>query len=240
MITPEQGRQHLAGAVATINEMLATADFAAPVPSCPGWTVADLIGHVGETHLWAQHAIVAGNPEAPDPGTPGDYQALPGWYRGAAEALLGTLRSVDPAAPAWTFGPPRTAAFWSRRQAHEASMHGWDLGTAIGQDIGYDEELALDGIDELVTMFFPRQVRLGRMPPLAASLGIRPDGYSTRWTLAGDGRHHPDEPPDADLTGPAPTLLLLLWGRVSLDDPRLRLTGDQDAGRAILDAPLVP
>ena len=43
-----------------------------------------------------------------------------------------------------------------------------------------------------------------------------------RWTMAGDGRHHPDEPPDAVLTGPAPTLLLLLWGRVGLDDPRLQ------------------
>jgi uncharacterized protein (TIGR03083 family) len=241
VITPEQGQQHLVRIVATINELLVTADFAAPVPSCPGWTVADLIVHLGETHLWARHAIVAGNPEAPDPEAPSDHEALPGWYRGAADALLGTLRSVDPAAPAWTFGlPPRTAAFWSRRQAHEASMHGWDLATAVGHDIGYDEELALDGIDEVVTMFFPRQVRLGRMPPLPAGLGIRPDGSTARWTLAVDGRHHPDEPADAVLAGPAPILLLLLWGRVGLDDPRLRLTGDREAARAVLDAPLAP
>ena len=70
MITPAQGQQHLARAVTMINEMLVTADFAARVPPCPGWTVADLIVHVGETHLWARHAILAGNPEAPDPGTP--------------------------------------------------------------------------------------------------------------------------------------------------------------------------
>ena len=241
MITPEQGQRHLARMVATITELLATADLAAPVPSCPGWTVADLVVHLGETHLWARHAIVAGNPAAPDPGSPtGDHEALPGWYRGTAEALLSTLRSVDPEAPAWTFGPrPRTAAFWSRRQAHEASMHGWDLGAAVGLDVGYDEELALDGIDEVVTMLFPRQVRLGRMPPLAASLEIRPDGSNAGWTLAGDGSN-PGGSPDAVLGGPAPALLLLLWGRVGLSDPRLRLTGDEEAGRAILGARLVP
>jgi uncharacterized protein (TIGR03083 family) len=240
MITPEQGQQHLARVVATITEILATADFATPVPSCPGWTVADLTVHLGETHLWARHTIVAGNPEAPHPGTPSDQQALPGWYRAAADALLDTLGSVDPDAPAWTFGlPPRTAAFWSRRQAHEASMHAWDLGAAVGRDAGYDEVLALDGIDEVVTMFVPRQVRLGRMPPLAASLEIQPDGSTERWTLAADGLH-PSTPPDAVLSGPAPAMLLLLWGRVGLDDPRLRLIGNEAAGRAVLDAPLVP
>ena len=34
--------------------------------------------------------------------------------------------------------------------------------------------LAVDGVDEVVTMFFPRQVRLGRIPPLTPSLAVRP------------------------------------------------------------------
>lgn len=33
-----------------------SAGLAAPVPPCPDWTVADLLGHVGRTHRW-----VAGN-----------------------------------------------------------------------------------------------------------------------------------------------------------------------------------
>ena len=50
----------------------ATEDFArtigevdpvAVVPSCPGWTVTDLVDHVGGVHQWARHAIVDGNPE---------------------------------------------------------------------------------------------------------------------------------------------------------------------------------
>ena len=42
-------------------------------------------------------------------------------------------------------------------------MHRWDLGAALGRD-RLPERLAADGVDEVVTMFFPRQVRLGGSP----------------------------------------------------------------------------
>ena len=37
--------------------LLAEADLGAAVPSCPGWTVAELVAHLGETHLWAEHCV---------------------------------------------------------------------------------------------------------------------------------------------------------------------------------------
>ncbi len=63
-------------------------------------------------------------------------------------------------------------------------MHRWDLGAALGRDLGYPAELAVDGVDEVVTMFFPRQVRLGRIPPLTRSLAVAVDDGPT-WLLRG-------------------------------------------------------
>ena len=58
--------------------------------------------------------------------------------------------------------------------------------------------------------------------------------------LAGDGVGPLDGPADAEVSGPAAVLVLLLWGRLPLDDPRLRLTGDRAAAAAVLSAGIVP
>ena len=57
--------------------------------------------------------------------------------------------------------------------------------------------------------------------------------------LAGDGTARTG-PADAEVSGPAAVLILLLWGRLPLDDPRLRLTGDRAAAAAVLSAGIVP
>ena len=87
-------------------------------------------------------------------------------------------------------------------------------------------------------MFFPRQVRLGRIPPLTGSLGIRVDDQEL--VLAGDGIAPLVGPPDATVGGPPDALALLLWGRVGLDDHRIALTGDRSIAAAVLSAGIVP
>ena len=221
--------------------LLSEAQLAVPVPSCPGWTVADLVSHLGRTHLWAEHCIRERNPEEPDVVAPvTDRAALTTWYAECAGVLVETLRTTDPTTECWTFGPrPRTAAFWFRRQVHETAMHSWDLGAAIGRDVGYPRTLAVDGVDEVVTMFFPRQVRLRRIGPLQSSLVVRADGLGRR-VLAGDGTGASDGPVDAEVSGPAEQLVLLLWGRLGLDDRRLQVTGDRAAAASVLSAGIVP
>ena len=118
-------------------------------------------------------------------------------------------------------------------------MHRWDLGTALGRDLGYPAGIAADGVDEVVTVFFPRQVRLGRIPPLARSLAVVADDGPT-WMLHGDGTGEPVGPADATVTGPADALVLLLWGRVGLGDRRLTVTGSEEAAAAVLSAGIVP
>ena len=221
--------------------LAAEADPAAKVPSCPGWTVADLVVHLGEVHVWAEQCIRLGDPVERPPAGPGEGRAaLAAWYADCAAVLLSTLRRTPPGTACWTFGPrPRTAAFWFRRQAHETAVHRWDLGAVLGRDRGYPAELAADALDEVVTVFFPRQVRLGRIPPLTAALALEVDD-GRGWLLAGDGTGTPGDTADATVSGPADALVLLLWGRLGLDDPRLTVTGSRDAAHGALTAGIVP
>ncbi len=241
MIAPAEARAHLISEVDRFVAMLGEADLDAAVPSCPGWVVRDLVAHLGDIHRWVVQAMTTGDLTDPPPDAPvTDDAALIGWYRGAAADLLDLFAVTAVDAPVWTFGPPpRTAAFWFRRQAHEVGVHRWDLGAAAGLDVGYDPVLAEDGIDEVVTMFFSRQVRLGRIAPLSASLGLQPDESSRRWVLAGDGTA-PVAQPDATVSGPAAVLLLLLWGRIQLTDERLRLAGSPAAAKVVLGTDVVP
>jgi len=227
-------------------DLVETGDLEAPVPSCPGWSFADLVDHLGGVHQWARHAIVAGTPDGRPTSAPGARPALAGWYRDAASALISTLRNTDPSAPAWTFGSkPRTASFWSRRQAHETAMHLWDAGLSQGIDLPIEDSMAADGIDEVIGVFLPRQVRLGRTSPLehALALAVTGPGDPARWVVTGDGTGPAadrDALAEATITGPADRLLLLLWGRTDLDDPRLAVSGDEAAAHAVLTAAITP
>jgi len=243
LLTPEQSLTLLASAAERFTQVLADGDLTAAVPFCPGWTLADLGGHLAEIHLWAAHAIVAGNPDADPPETPKDPTRLAGWYRDAADRLLDILGTTAPDARTWTFGPhPRTASFWSRRQGQEARLHVWDALRSQGVTEPIAEDVALDGIDEVVAMFFPRQVRLGRISALAHSLALEAGG-GYRWVLAGDGTgaaSEPQAPAEVTVSGSGQALHLLLWGRIGVGDPGLLVHGDEEVARAVVGAGLTP
>ena len=241
MIDPQRALMALERAAAEVPVLLASADPAAPVLRCPGWTVTDVVVHLGEVHVWAEQCLRLGDPIERDVVGPGPgVAALASWYRNRADTLLGTLRTTSPDAPCWTFGPPpREAQFWFRRQAHEVAVHRWDLGTALGRDLGYPAGLAADGVDEVVNLFVPRQLRVGGSGPVARSLAVVVDDGPT-WTLHGDGTGEPTGPADATVSGPADALVLLLWGRVGPDDPRLTASGSSEAAAAVLAAGIVP
>ncbi len=221
-----------------------TSDFAAtsssishhtPVPSCPGWTISDLVRHLGRVHAWARAAIVERRSIDVD-SEPPSGASITAWYSEHARALIEAIESTPPDDPVWTFGPPpHRVTFWSRRQTNETAIHLWDAQAAVGHESDLDPGLAADGIDEVVTMFYPRQVRLGRTDPLTRSIELRspPGSGAGRW-LVGHG------PPEATVTGSASDVLLLLWKRRHLDDPRLTLEGDEDAARAVLGHRLTP
>lgn len=223
-------------AAADFAAVLESGDLDAPVPGCAPWRLTDLAHHLGGVHRWARTAVVSGPSSEKDPtDAPTERAALVDWFREGADELVATLRATDPDTPCWTFAPPHTAAFWLRRQRHETAMHAGDAAASQGAvRPPYGAEQALDGIDEVVGTFFPRQVRLGRIPPLGHALAVQPD-EGGRWVLAGDGTAPPADAP-ATVSGPAEALLLLLWHRVGPDDPRVTVSGDPAAARAVLAA----
>jgi uncharacterized protein (TIGR03083 family) len=245
-LTPQDHLDWLELRAAGFAQVLAEGDLEAPVPTCPGWRLADLGEHLGGVHQWANHAVVAGTPDVVATPAPKHRDGLVDWYREAANTLLTTLRQTDPEAPAWGFGPkPRTARFWHRRQAHETTIHHWDAGACQGAPDQIDAVLARDGIDELLALFFPRQVRLGRTRPLERALAVEsdPPGKGRRWVLAGNGvgpASAADAQADATVSGPDEALLLMLWRRIGPDDPRLTIAGDPAVVRAVLNAGITP
>jgi uncharacterized protein (TIGR03083 family) len=201
-----------------------------PVPACPGWTLDVLFGHLGSIERWAAGVVRAGK-FVEEPAAP-TGRAAP-WFLEGAPGFLAAMASVDPAAPCWNFGPhPRTAGFWLRRQAHEHAVHLVDAHQAAGlADPVFSEEFLLDGIDEALAMFAPRQLRLGRMTdPENAVTFTLPDG--TAWTV-GEGDIA------ATVIAAPQEMYLGLWGRSSLSETAA-LEGDADLALRVIRGPLTP
>jgi uncharacterized protein (TIGR03083 family) len=234
---PDEYLHWFAAERAAFRQVLETGELDAPVPGCPGWDLAALTAHLGGIHRWARLAVLTG-PDSGEYPAPEGREALVHWFEEGAAALEHVLRDTEPEKPCWTIAPPATAAFWIRRQAQETAIHRWDAQSSQGQPEPLDPALAADGVAEVVDMFYPRQVRLGRQAPLTHSLRIEVTGGPTH-TLA-ERPNLSTELVDATITGPAEALLLLLWKRTSLEDARLRLSGSAAAAREILGAHITP
>jgi hypothetical protein len=130
----------------------------------------------------------------------------------------------------------------AQAQAQAQARAGTGTGTGAGQASAMATDLALDGIDEVVTMFFPRQVHRSRIEPLGCSLALVPDDGGVRWVLAGDGSTPSDDLPGAEATlrGPAAVLLGVLWKRLPLATTGVAVEGDPAAAQAVLAARLTP
>jgi uncharacterized protein (TIGR03083 family) len=195
-------------------ELLADGDLDAPVPTCPGWTLNDLADHLGGVHQWAAHAVVVGDPKGSATTAPRDRDGLVRWYRESARTLVDVLVGTPVDATAWTFGPEQVAGFWRRRQVHETTVHLYDALLSQQRDAEWDlkSDVAWDGVDEVASVFYARQVRLERIAPLEGTLRLVADDLDAAPVVIGGGE------PVAELTGPSPYLLLALWKRAPVED----------------------
>lgn len=222
------------------------ADLTVPVPSCPGWNAGQLVRHLGGAQRWATEAVTRRVTEV----LPEDFRDLSAyasedpavvgpWLAEGAQALAAALREAGPRTAMWTPVPGGSTDFFARRFTHETAMHRADATLALGQQYTLDPAVAIDGIDEWLTL---------------GSLPVMFEYYPSLRELLGPGRtlhlHATDTPADAraewviDLTGdliawrrahdkcavavrgPVAELLLLIYRRRPPDSGAVEVLGD--------------
>ena len=212
-----------------------------PVPTCPDWVARDLIRHMGGVHRWATTFVAEGRMEPASAtleeqagGWPGDEE-LADWFEAGYLALASALEAAPPDLECWTFmAAPSPLAFWTRRQAHETTIHRVDAELAVGRTVAQlsscTPAFAADGVDELVTGFWPRRTATARAET-QVSVSLHCTDEAGAWvvtmgpagveSVAGDG--------DAACTvrGAATDLYFALWNRGRSDS--LHIEGDRDA-----------
>jgi uncharacterized protein (TIGR03083 family) len=236
VIDTQQYLDQLARNSERLADVAAHAGTDAAVPSCPGWTVAQLLDHCLSGDEWARTICEQGRagstervlPADTDPALQGD--ALVQAFRDGARALVAELAAIDPDTPVWTFSSTnRTASFWQRRRANETAVHRYDAETAAGTPTPVDAALAVDGIDEFLTVFLPRLA--GNFDAVGdATIHLHCTDVDGEWLVARrDGEmtvtaEHAKG--DVAARGGASELMLFLWGRVPAD--ALEVFGDAD------------
>lgn len=225
---------------------MARRDLDAEVPTCPGWTVRDLVLHTATVY---QHKIactrrgetpgLADWPPAMPDGEPVDVLEL------SVTELVDLLRDRGPDAPAATWLPEdQTAGFWYRRMAHEAAVHRVDAESAFDAITPVASDLAVDGVDEILTLFLggdwtnqPADKWQGVDPEAGAGRPIEviTGDHSWRVTLHADEVEVADGPGEAAATvgGSASDVMLWLWRRVPTD--LVEVAGDAEAVTAMHD-----
>ncbi|HEY6682438.1 MAG TPA: maleylpyruvate isomerase family mycothiol-dependent enzyme [Propionibacteriaceae bacterium] len=226
-LTPDQYLTAIRSAAERLHDHAAQAGLTAAVPSCPGWDVAALLAHQGMVHRWAA-ANVSGDSDHRTEDSEAAAAAAPdllAWFDDGVHTLTKILIEAHDDLEAMVFlrHAPSPRLFWARRQAHETTIHAVDAQAAALRRLPrpaetmINDELAADGIDELLRGFLPRRKsKLRSETPYV--IEIRPIDAEQRWQVAVS-----EQPPssvqgtawlpNAVISGTVVELYLGLWNR---------------------------
>lgn len=195
----------------------------------------DLVAHVAEVY---EHKMVCTRggrePDPWPPAWPADRHPVE-WLAEAHERLLQMFADSDPDTPSATWWPPdQTVGFWARRMAQETAVHRVDAELAAGTPGPVDEDLAVDGVEEILSVMLdgdwsdePDALATGQ--DIAITTGDRTwlvtlTQESVAVTTGGPAG-------DATVAGDPSDVLLWLWGRAPED--AVTTAGDVDALRIL-------
>jgi uncharacterized protein (TIGR03083 family) len=216
------------------------------VPSCPEWTVRDLVTHVGRGHRWATGLVAARATAAPPfdkSEAPPEPAAWPGWLDDGTRALVTAVAEAGPDCRVWTWRTDKTAGFWLRRMLHDELVHRADAQLAVGQppdlSAGVSAELAVDGVDDWLETVAVMSASGGWHPTLSKLAGtgqtlhLHATDTQGEWFVrrepGGVTWHRGHERADVALRGPIRPLLLVLNRRLGAE--HLEILGE----RTVLD-----
>jgi len=227
--------------------LLRDADPSTPVPTCPEWTLEQLMRHVGRGDRWCAQIVAEQSAEYIDPRTVAGGKPAQGdeiaWLNAGPRALLDAVQSTGAQTTVWTFLGPRPAQWWIRRRLHETAVHRADAALALGAEFRIDPAIAADGITEYLERTVVRANEEGpgagdRPLGEGQSLHLHATdpglGEAGEWTLLGrpDGvaLDHEHGKATVALRGPARDLLLAVVRRGAATGPGglgLEVFGDQ-------------
>jgi uncharacterized protein (TIGR03083 family) len=213
-------------------------DLTRAVPTCPGWTVVDLVEHVAMVYLHKVESMRRGGTDESSwpPDVSGEERlALLDKAYDSLVAEFAARDATDGPAGTW-YEHDQTVGFWIRRMAHETVIHRVDGELAAGQPVAaIPDDLALDGIDEVLVVFLSYQSRrwhdyfAERLPAAAETVLVR--AGDRVWLVRSDGEGVSVEPasPTTDtqaiVSGTPQQVLLWLWRRTA--DDSVQRSGDE-------------
>lgn len=238
------------GFVAAEGDLFATAaehgSLDVEIEPCPGWTMRDMVRHLGMIHLWAAANVAFPDEsgldvdELPDlvkywpdlAGPSGEYPAdgdLIDWYRTTLANLLSVLSAAPADVAAFRLlATPAPLKMWARRQASEIAIHRFDAEQARGWTTKFDAPFASDMLDELLCGFAVRPTSRKLDVEGEAVIQVCAEDSGGDWSVAmshdlttvSRGRAN------ADLTvsGAAADLYVLFWNRTPAT--RVSVSGD--------------
>jgi uncharacterized protein (TIGR03083 family) len=197
----------------------ATGHLDAPVAACPGWVVADVVGHLGRVYRSIAEILrdrLVDPPTSRIPKPPVGAAVIEFFDEGFDE-LVAALRATPPDTPVYTWSPDGVAGFYHRRVTHETGVHRFDVQTAVGQVDAFDSDLAADGVDELYGVVLPFGLARIDAPRPTGSLHLHRTDGPGEWTLElVDGSlclSHGHTKGTAAVRGPASDLFVFAWNR---------------------------
>ncbi len=228
----------------TFAEWVDGSDPAAPVPTCPKWTLADLVDHVAATQRMVAMLVGDRMTEPTDAfaryvPAPTDSTQWGDWLNDGAAQAKQAVDSATDDTPVWDpSGADAGVPFWSRRLFGEISVHRADAAATLGKDYELAPHQAVEAIDDWLDTLTSRGYWEHRADFAEA---MRGDGQTLHFhatDASGEwlARREPDEvvlerthsEADVELRGPASDLLLVLSRRRPLATaPTLEIQGDQ-------------
>jgi uncharacterized protein (TIGR03083 family) len=231
--------------------VMSASSLESQVPTCPEWTLLDLVQHLGEVHRFWAAVVSLGSADTPPAesaledveAAPREREALLAWSAASTRQLLDALREAGPDRGCWTWWgaseSPQTSGAVARHQVQEAAVHTYDAQITLGTPQPLPDEAALDGVDEFLSTCV---AGTDPWPHETAVVDYHAtEGRSWRLSLSADGARTtrlpaPGPAPaaaagqgpgvaDASAQGTANELVLVLYNRIPMDS--LQLDGDR-------------
>ena len=222
-----------------LRAVAAATHLTARVPSCPEWTVADLVRHVAAVYLHKVECMRLGGPPDPWPPAGLDEEEPLSLLDRSFAALSAEFAARTPESHAFTwYEPDQTVGFWVRRMAQETVIHRVDAELGAGAPVAdIPTDLAHDGIDEFLVAFVAYGAKTWPdeyADTLAAADGraVRIETDDTAWLVRPTTESVEVRVSDVDaaaavVRGAPADVLLWAWNRIG--DDRVTISGAIDA-----------